>query len=108
MSFFFLNATATTEIYTLSLHDALPISRVYRRWRGPLCKRSESGFASARCHLQRRDVQASRTLSRRSQCGLDLRRKRDEFESVASQDGGRETRRRRGRDCTGARVGSKT
>src|SRR2546426_12113617 len=30
-SFFFFNDTATTEIYTLSLHDALPISR--RRWR---------------------------------------------------------------------------
>src|SRR2546422_8594889 len=28
--FFFFNDTATTEIYTLSLHDALPISR-----RGP-------------------------------------------------------------------------
>src|SRR2546427_8725901 len=26
MFFFFLNDTATTEIYTLSLHDALPIS----------------------------------------------------------------------------------
>src|SRR5690606_41849216 len=26
-SFFFFNDTATTEIYTLSLHDALPISR---------------------------------------------------------------------------------
>src|SRR5438270_2487285 len=25
VSFFFFNATATTEIYTLSLHDALPI-----------------------------------------------------------------------------------
>src|SRR5947209_18557772 len=25
--FFFLNVTATTEIYTLSLHDALPISQ---------------------------------------------------------------------------------
>src|SRR5258708_26743541 len=25
-NFFFLNDTATTEIYTLSLHDALPIS----------------------------------------------------------------------------------
>src|SRR6266705_4030442 len=25
MYFFFFNATATTEIYTLSLHDALPI-----------------------------------------------------------------------------------
>src|SRR3712207_9114264 len=29
--FFFFNDTATTEIYTLSLHDALPI---YRRFRG--------------------------------------------------------------------------
>src|ERR1043165_10294515 len=29
--FFFFNDTATTEIYTLSLHDALPISS--RRWR---------------------------------------------------------------------------
>src|SRR2546429_2146660 len=28
--FFFFNDTATTEIYTLSLHDALPIS-----WLGP-------------------------------------------------------------------------
>src|SRR2546428_5393599 len=26
-NFFFFNDTATTEIYTLSLHDALPISR---------------------------------------------------------------------------------
>src|SRR2546426_3686349 len=34
--FFFFNDTATTEIYTLSLHDALPIScrcRARRRWR---------------------------------------------------------------------------
>src|SRR3712207_7410514 len=29
--FFFFNDTATTEIYTLSLHDALPIFR--QRWR---------------------------------------------------------------------------
>src|SRR5574343_855969 len=27
--FFFFNDTATTEIYTLSLHDALPISPTY-------------------------------------------------------------------------------
>src|SRR2546430_11704918 len=34
-SFFFFNDTATTEIYTLSLHDALPISVFPRpdRWR---------------------------------------------------------------------------
>src|SRR5256885_7813533 len=36
MFFFFFNDTATTEIYTLSLHDALPIS-----WRStPTCARS--------------------------------------------------------------------
>src|SRR5258707_15879880 len=29
-SFFFFNDTATTEIYTLSLHDALPIYRLRR------------------------------------------------------------------------------
>src|SRR5256885_8796013 len=30
--FFFFNDTATTEIYTLSLHDALPISRPTSRF----------------------------------------------------------------------------
>src|SRR5205823_14218498 len=31
---FFFNATATSQIYTLSLHDALPISRLpWERWR---------------------------------------------------------------------------
>src|SRR5438067_6657223 len=29
---FFFNDTATTEIYTLSLHDALPISARRREW----------------------------------------------------------------------------
>src|SRR3989442_11263442 len=29
--YFFFNDTATTEIYTLSLHDALPISK-FRAW----------------------------------------------------------------------------
>src|SRR5947209_14063570 len=40
--FFFLNVPATTEIYTLSLHDALPISARdgrlptrFPRWHGP-------------------------------------------------------------------------
>src|SRR5260221_14449427 len=31
--FFFFNDTATTEIYTLSLHDALPISFLNERYR---------------------------------------------------------------------------
>src|SRR2546422_7346952 len=39
--FFFFNDTATTEIYTLSLHDALPISprRILRRRRPVLRQR---------------------------------------------------------------------
>src|SRR2546429_6805545 len=48
--FFFFNDTATTEIYTLSLHDALPISgsgssppTASSRWTGssPTCRRSD-------------------------------------------------------------------
>src|SRR2546427_85780 len=35
--FFFFNDTATTEIYTLSLHDALPISPRRRISRRPWC-----------------------------------------------------------------------
>src|SRR3712207_8510503 len=35
MSFFFFNDTATTEIYTLSLHDALPIYRHRSHTQGP-------------------------------------------------------------------------
>src|SRR3989442_13316024 len=31
--FFFFNDTATTEIYTLSLHDALPICSINGSWR---------------------------------------------------------------------------
>src|SRR5215213_11769043 len=48
--FFFFNDTATTEIYTLSLHDALPLSRRLHPLRGfpaPVCGRSRcrgSGF----------------------------------------------------------------
>src|SRR5256885_16805567 len=36
--FFFFNDTATTEIYTLSLHDALPISLHRPRQRGLLVR----------------------------------------------------------------------
>src|SRR2546427_6137169 len=40
--FFFFNDTATTEIYTLSLHDALPISP-------PRCRTVEPGSESPDC-----------------------------------------------------------
>src|SRR6266487_7119143 len=45
-SFFFFNDTATTEIYTLSLHDALPICRPWRYFcctAAALCCRTPAG-----------------------------------------------------------------
>src|SRR3712207_8965407 len=49
--FFFFNDTATTEIYTLSLHDALPIyERLEKRMAGRLdgraCEATRSGAAA--------------------------------------------------------------
>src|SRR5260221_5059534 len=38
--FFFFNDTATTEIYTLSLHDALPISDAASRRTRCTCRRT--------------------------------------------------------------------
>src|SRR5258708_11375513 len=40
-SFFFFNDTATTEIYTLSLHDALPILPGQAPWRALLRRGGE-------------------------------------------------------------------
>src|SRR5437764_2791541 len=54
--FFFFNATSTTEIYTLSLHDALPICRCagavpaaggYFRYRSRLAPRNAPRALSA-------------------------------------------------------------
>src|SRR5438477_8717736 len=44
--FFFFNATTTTEIYTLSLHDALPISQTTTK--RPLPSRSSSAIPCPR------------------------------------------------------------
>src|SRR5256885_6090618 len=53
-AFFFFNDTATTEIYTLSLHDALPISPTrprsfrfpIRGWPACRCNRSPAAMRS--------------------------------------------------------------
>src|SRR5205807_8741214 len=73
--FFFFNDTATTEIYTLSLHDALPISAsnparrlaVLRRRRG--CRHGDGRLRRPRIrHARARDdahVRAARCAARR-------------------------------------------
>src|SRR5260370_31681829 len=47
MLFFFFNDTATTEIYTLSLHDALPISAGRLPQRGRFACSAREGDAGA-------------------------------------------------------------
>src|SRR5256885_12796518 len=68
MIFFFFNDTATTEIYTLSLHDALPIS-VRRRARGEggAVERARVGDR----HLDRRSEEHTSELQ--SPCNLVCR-----------------------------------
>src|SRR3712207_8685249 len=77
--FFFFNDTATTEIYTLSLHDALPISRGRRgtpRRRTPRARRAmacrnarragtppEPRVAAAPCHGRRKRVRSEEHTS---------------------------------------------
>src|SRR3712207_8994807 len=57
-SFFFFNDTATTEIYTLSLHDALPISclpsNAFAAWRVAVGSRSLI-LCLVRPHARHRD-----------------------------------------------------
>src|SRR2546422_4682085 len=56
--FFFFNDTATTEIYTLSLHDALPILRQGRCPPDRCGSGASRGRRAARCQLKSQRVSA--------------------------------------------------
>src|SRR5499426_4861916 len=80
--FFFFNDTATTDIYTLSLHDALPIWRWKRRararravgsrWWRRRCGRWRSGRARRRSEEHTSELQSLRHLV----CRLLLEKKK--------------------------------
>src|SRR3712207_7958655 len=53
--FFFFNDTATTEIYTLSLHDALPIYAERRRRGRARAARQSRAARHSRVHSERRE-----------------------------------------------------
>src|SRR3712207_7011397 len=76
---FFFNDTATTEIYTLSLHDALPIwrlgpwsahrraaparpRRAARRWPGAAPSRRRAGTGSGRSEEHTSELQSRQYL----------------------------------------------
>src|SRR5690348_18297247 len=60
---FFLNDTATTEIYTLSLHDALPISRRGRAHQPARPLPQTPGPQASRRSASRRDRKSTRLNS---------------------------------------------
>src|SRR5690349_24644913 len=76
---FFFNDTATTEIYTLSLHDALPISRrgeiLYRV--GELLKERKEEIARTRSEEHTSELQSRRDLV----CRLLLEKKKIDYDS---------------------------
>src|SRR2546430_4888210 len=58
--FFFFNDTATTEIYTLSLHDALPISRLRDRSRHEYRVARRQPHVLVLAHMRQIDADARR------------------------------------------------
>src|SRR5467141_5353514 len=77
--FFFFNDTATTEIYTLSLHDALPISA----WPSH-CATSRASSASA-CTMRRSEEHTSELQSHLNLvCRLLLEKKKKNNNHIIS------------------------
>src|SRR5438270_6616677 len=80
--FFFFNDTATTEIYTLSLHDALPISDCGRRsmrWPG-------GGRWSGRSRRDRKSTRLNSSHSQISYAVFCLKKKKDYTADTELQD----------------------
>src|SRR5256885_12430074 len=101
--FFFFNDTATTEIYTLSLHDALPISCPAcacsrRRGRGAGRRRCRRCRACCPCRWSRCIRSEEHTSELQSPCNLVCRlllekKKNNEHHSVHVSDATRVSHR---------------
>src|SRR2546430_10091559 len=90
--FFFFNDTATTEIYPLSLHDALPISSWAFRWVGccgsppsPLPQRAPTCSLTTWTNSVRRSEEHTSELQSQSNlvCRLLLEKKKKKRSTVS-------------------------
>src|SRR2546427_7701950 len=87
--FFFFNDTATTEIYTLSLHDALPISAAGRRCRNSRTPATFPRLTNSNKSSTGRDRKSTRLNSSHSQISyavfcLKKKKKRNNTKTVDS------------------------
>src|SRR5256885_12554447 len=86
--FFFFNDTATTEIYTLSLHDALPILKRSAIDCIPACTTPETGASAKRHQAQRSEEHTSELQSPCNLvCRLLLEKKKNQFYRVTAAKG---------------------
>src|SRR6266496_367620 len=75
--FFFFNDTATTEIYTLSLHDALPISIAPPWPASTSCGGTLSGAAPRRCDRDRKSTRLNSSHVENSYAVFCLKKKNE-------------------------------
>src|SRR5215204_7781263 len=92
--FFFFNDTATTEIYTLSLHDALPISRRSSIVRSDSASPRSSTCGRSVCRRENASRSEEHTSELQSHsdlvCRLLLEKKKDEDLPPVHDDNKRE------------------
>src|SRR6266567_4808927 len=84
--FFFFNDTATTEIYTLSLHDALPIS-LRSPCSAPISSQTSTSIS---CCTTQRDRKSTRLISSHSQISyavfcLKKKKKKNNINSLGTK-----------------------
>src|SRR2546430_8054427 len=75
-SFFFFNDTATTEIYTLSLHDALPIWSASARRRCRIGSTSDPSTSACRTVSDRKSTRLNSSHSQISYAVFCLKKKK--------------------------------
>src|SRR2546427_13070563 len=84
-SFFFFNDTATTEIYTLSLHDALPIS-IASSSIAPALRVAEVAEKVARARpLDRKSTRLNSSHSQISYAVFCLKKKKDTLDCTSTE-----------------------
>src|SRR5689334_24107597 len=86
MIFFFFNDTATTEIYTLSLHDALPISTTASSttW-CPSSTRPTTRTTSTSCPRDRKSTRLNSSHSSISYAVFCLKKKKKTSKTLTSR-----------------------
>src|SRR2546430_16464165 len=80
--FFFFNDTATTEIYTLSLHDPLPISRSSTWTESPSSSPLSSSGVPEATTLDRKSTRLNSSHSQNLVCRLLLEKKKKKQKAV--------------------------